>query len=599
MSDTNLGPLAPEDCYGDILHVANNNGGLTGGSGIIYDGNGLATSVAISQTGLTVNGIAMPLALGTNGQYVQLQGNQLVFATVSAGAGSLATLSDVTLSSPTNGQYLKYNGSNWINSALSGNVSSFTNDASYTTLAAVAGVGYLTANQTITLSGAVTGSGTTAITTTYSTVGVAVGGTGNTSTTAYAPICGGTTTTGAFQAATTGMSNSGYVLTSTGAGSMPTWQVAPGAGGGVNASTVTIISDSTNITSYLMFAEAASGNLALYSNTGAKFNPSTGVITATGFSGPLTGNVTGNCSGSSGSTTGNAATVTTNANLTGPITSVGNATSIASQTGTGTKFVVDTSPVLVTPTIGAATATSVNKVTITAPAIGSTLTIQDGFTLTVSGNATVSGTNTGDQTTVSGSSGSCTGNAATATKLAATKNIGGVAFDGSADITPNNITAANEAIDTTCFPAFFNDATGAVQPKTNASYTFNSSTVTLSCTNFVGSLSGASTSCSGNAATVTTNANLTGDVTSSGNATTYNNTVPVTKGGTGLISATAYAVLCGGTTSTGNYQSIASVGTANQVLTSNGAGALPTFQAASGGTSLGVVVAVAAQQFCA
>lgn len=36
----------------------------------------------------------------------------------------------------------------------------------------------------------------------------------------------------------------------------------------------------------------------------------------------------------------------TNANLTGVITSVGNATSIASQTGTGSKFVVDTSPTL-------------------------------------------------------------------------------------------------------------------------------------------------------------------------------------------------------------------------------------------------------------
>lgn len=52
-----------------------------------------------------------------------------------------------------------------------------------------------------------------------------------------------------------------------------------------------------------------------------------------------------------------AGTVTTNANLTGPITSVGNATSIASQTGTGTKFVVDTSPTLVTPNIGTATGT--------------------------------------------------------------------------------------------------------------------------------------------------------------------------------------------------------------------------------------------------
>jgi hypothetical protein len=51
-------------------------------------------------------------------------------------------------------------------------------------------------------------------------------------------------------------------------------------------------------------------------------------------------------------------------NLTGPITSVGSATSIASQTGTGTKFVVDTSPTLVTPVLGVATATSINATAI-------------------------------------------------------------------------------------------------------------------------------------------------------------------------------------------------------------------------------------------
>jgi hypothetical protein len=52
----------------------------------------------------------------------------------------------------------------------------------------------------------------------------------------------------------------------------------------------------------------------------------------------------------------------------------------------------------------------------------------------------------------------------------------------------------------------------------------------------------------------------------------------VDQGGTGRTSATAYGVICGGTTSTGAQQSIASVGTSGQVLTSNGAGALPTFQ---------------------
>lgn len=61
---------------------------------------------------------------------------------------------------------------------------------------------------------------------------------------------------------------------------------------------------------------------------------------------------TPNIGSATGSISGNAATVTTNANLTGPIASVGNATSIASQTGTGTKLVVDTSPALVTPALG-------------------------------------------------------------------------------------------------------------------------------------------------------------------------------------------------------------------------------------------------------
>lgn len=55
---------------------------------------------------------------------------------------------------------------------------------------------------------------------------------------------------------------------------------------------------------------------------------------------------------------GNAATVTTNANLTWPITSVWNATSIASQTWTGSTFVMNTSPTLVTPTLWVASATS-------------------------------------------------------------------------------------------------------------------------------------------------------------------------------------------------------------------------------------------------
>jgi|HubBroStandDraft_6_1064221.scaffolds.fasta_scaffold69195_3 hypothetical protein len=54
----------------------------------------------------------------------------------------------------------------------------------------------------------------------------------------------------------------------------------------------------------------------------------------------------------------------------------------------------------VAPVLGAATCTTMNKITITQPASGATLTIANGATLTVSANATVSGTNTGDSGTV-------------------------------------------------------------------------------------------------------------------------------------------------------------------------------------------------------
>lgn len=59
---------------------------------------------------------------------------------------------------------------------------------------------------------------------------------------------------------------------------------------------------------------------------------------------------------------------------------------------------------------------------------------------------------------------------------------------------------------------------------------------------------------------------------------TLGSALGVASGGTGVASNTAYAVLTGGTTSTGAVQSVASVGTSGQVLTSNGAGALPSFQ---------------------
>ncbi len=64
----------------------------------------------------------------------------------------------------------------------------------------------------------------------FGTVTVPGGGTGVTSFTPFVPITGGATSTGPLLQATTGFGTVGNVLTSTGSGSLPTWQ-APSGGG--------------------------------------------------------------------------------------------------------------------------------------------------------------------------------------------------------------------------------------------------------------------------------------------------------------------------------------------------------------------------------
>ena len=83
------------------------------------------------------------------------------------------------------------------------------------------------------------------------------------------------------------------------------WAAAPSS-----TPTVITVADTTDTTCSVALFESATGDLAPKTDGGATYNAGTGVLTATGFAGPLTGNVTGNASGSSGSCTGNAATAT-------------------------------------------------------------------------------------------------------------------------------------------------------------------------------------------------------------------------------------------------------------------------------------------------
>lgn len=109
-------------------------------------------------------------------------------------------------------------------------------------------------------------------------------------------------------------------------------------------------------------------------------------------------------------------------------------TSVHGFTGTKTgsgAMVGATSPTLVTPVLGVATATSINKVALTAPATSATLTIADGKTLTCSNTLTLAGT---DSTTITFPSTSCTvARTDAANSFTGTQTITDTATDTSAD----------------------------------------------------------------------------------------------------------------------------------------------------------------------
>ena len=61
-------------------------------------------------------------------------------------------------------------------------------------------------------------------------------------------------------------------------------------------STFPVTDESSDTSCNVLFVTAATGNLAPKTGTNLTFNSSSGVLTATGFAGPLTGNVTGTAS---------------------------------------------------------------------------------------------------------------------------------------------------------------------------------------------------------------------------------------------------------------------------------------------------------------
>lgn len=150
---------------------------------------------------------------------------------------------------------------------------------------------------------------------------------------------------------------------------------------------------------------------------------------------------------------------------------------VTDESGTGT-LVFTNSPTLVTPTLGVATATSVNKVTITAPLVSATLTLANGSSLITAGAYSTTITSTGITTVTLPTSGTLYGTATgsitssqLATSLSDETGSGSVVFNTSPNINTSITTssASFDLINTTATTVNFANAATTINIGASAS----------------------------------------------------------------------------------------------------------------------------------
>jgi hypothetical protein len=299
--------------------------------------------------------------------------------------------------------------------------------------------------------------------------------------------------------------------------SAPSWADIP--------ATVTISDDNATATDlYLALVSATSGNLTQVTVDGTttplKYVPSTGTLSSPVFSGsgasltsiPNAGlvnssiTINGSAIALGGSVSGLALTANTLAQF-AATTSAQLAGVISDETGSGA-LVFATSPTLATPVLGVATATSVNKVAITAPATSATLTLANGSTLATAGAFSITLTSTAATSVTLPTSGT----------LATTGNLSQFAATTSAQLA-----------------GVISDETGSGALVFGTSPTFTTSVVAGSATLAVFNTTATTVNAFGAATTLTlgagtgtttVNNNLTvaGNLTISGTTTTVNST---------------------------------------------------------------------------
>jgi hypothetical protein len=396
-------------------------------------------------------------------------------------------------------------------------------------------------------------------------IAVADGGTGRGTATAFAVLCGGTTATNPHQSVA-GLGSSGDVLTSNGAGALPTFQAAAGGGNvsnsgtpldsqipvWVNTTTIEGDADFTFDTASNTFAIAGVAGTSILAMGGANIlvDSPRGTMTLSNIDGIDT--ITEN-------TFEAAIDSLTNLTAVGTITTgTWNATDVAVDAGgtgrgTATAFSV---------ICGGTTATGAHQSVATLGSSGEVLT-SNGAGALPTWQAAGAADNLGNHT-------------ATEIIKSVTFGLQGeevghtiIGTTASGAWTYNVPTADKHSFAVNAVEEVLIDA-GGIDIATGNTYAINGTDVLSNNTLGSGIVSSSLTS----VGTITTG--------------TWNATdIAVDSGGTGRGTATAFSVICGGTTATGAHQSVATLGSSGEVLTSNGAGALPTWQAAGAADNLG------------
>jgi hypothetical protein len=289
------------------------------------------------------------------------------------------------------------------------------------------------------------------------------------------------------------------------------------------ATEVTIsANNSTDETVYPVFVDGATGTQGVESDTGLTYNPNSGILTTTTFTGGLSGNAT------SATTAALATEVTISANNstdeTVYPTFVDGATGTQGvETDTGLTYNPSTGVLTATQFTGAVSGTitgTSSEVDVTA----NNSTDETVYPVFVDGATGSQGIESDTGLTYNPSSGILTGTQFTGA-------VSGNATTATTAATATLVTAsANNSTDETVYPTFVDGATGGQDIETDTGFTYNPSSGILTSTQFTGALSGNATT----ATTATDATSVTASANNSTNETVYPTFVDGATGSQGI-----------------------------------------------------------------